>query len=224
MSYNTCDLQTPTANVKAVCFSPEKTIPLKQAIASKSPVKIKKFEFNNVVISRKTVIQECEGPIGFKCDELNSEISLSQVHSVSPRQLVTVAAQITQMSGVKKVKREGGSLDEVTAMLVDPTGSIKCVFYGEWVKCSEEGETYTFSNLRVCTDYLSQGKFVNTATTGCKIETRKPFSEPLATAAPLVADIATKEALFSVVGVKGISKYYSCSSCSKKLEAVDPVT
>jgi hypothetical protein len=71
MSYNMCDLQTPTANVKAVCFSPEKVIPLKQAIASKSPVKIKKFElnekFNNVVISRKSVIQECEGPIGFKC-------------------------------------------------------------------------------------------------------------------------------------------------------------
>ncbi|CAB3979624.1 Hypothetical predicted protein [Paramuricea clavata] len=222
MSYNTCDLQTLTANVKAVCFSPEKVIPLKQAIASKSPVKIKKFEFNekfnNVVISRKSVIQECEGPIGFKCDDMNSEVSLIQVHSVSPGQLVTVAAQITQMSGVKKVKREDGCLDEVTAMLVDPTGSIKCVFFGEWVKCIEEGETYTFTNLRVRTDYLSQEKFVNTAKTGCKIETRKAFGEPLAPAAPLVADIATKEAIFSVVGIKGISKYYSCSSCSKKLE------
>ena len=224
MSYNTCDLQTPTAkvNVKAVCFSPEKSIPLKQAIASKSPVKIKKFEFNNkfnnVVISRKTVIQECEAPIGFRCDDLNSEVSVSQVHSVTPGQLVTVAAQVTQMSGVKKVKREDGSLDEVTAMLVDPTGSIKCVFYGEWVGCIEEGETYTFSNLRVRTDYLSEEKYVNTAKTGCKIERRKPFSQPVAAVAPLVADIATKEEIFSVVGVKGISKYYSCSSCSKKLE------
>lgn len=96
MSYNTCDLQKPTANVKAVYFSPEKSIPLKQAIASKSLVKIKKFEFNdkfsNVVISRKTVNQECEAPIGFRCDDLNSEVSLSQVHSVTPGQLVTVAA------------------------------------------------------------------------------------------------------------------------------------
>ena len=129
---------------------------------------------------------------------------------------MTVAVQITQMSGVKKVKREDGCLDEVTAMLVDPTGSIKCVFFGEWVKCIEEGETYTFTNLKVRTDYLSQEKFVNTAKTGCKIETRKAFGEPLAPAAPLVA--IQSFPIFSVVGIKGISKYYSCSSCSKKLE------
>ena len=175
MSYNTCDLQKPTANVKAVCFSPEKSIPIEF-----------NDKFNNVVISRKTVIQECKAPIGFRCDELNSEVSLSQLHSVTPGQLVTVAAQITQMSGVKKVKREDGSLDECTAMLVDPTGSIKCSFYGEWVGCIEEGETLIFSNLRVRRDYLSEEKYVNTAKTGCKIERRKPFSEPVAVIAPLV--------------------------------------
>ena len=76
---------------------------------------------------------------------------------------------------------------------------------------------HTLSNLRVRANYLSEENYANTAKTGCKIERRKPFSEPVAAIAPLVADIATKE-IFSVMGVKGISKYYSCSSCSKKLE------
>ena len=118
------------------------------------------------------------------------------MHLVTPGQLVTVAAQITQMSGLKKVKREDGSLDEVTAMLVHPTGSIKCIFYGEWVSCIKEEETYTFSDLRVRADDLSEENYVNTAKTGFKIERRKLFSEPVAAIAPLVADIATKEEIF----------------------------
>lgn len=44
VKYTTCQLQTSeNAMMKAICFSPEKTGPLKSAKASKSPIKIKKM-------------------------------------------------------------------------------------------------------------------------------------------------------------------------------------
>ncbi len=42
--------------MKAVCFSPEKASPLKKAMESESPIKVRRFEynekFNNIVIKK----------------------------------------------------------------------------------------------------------------------------------------------------------------------------
>lgn len=73
-------------------------------------------------------------------------------------------------------------------------------------------------NLRVREDNYSHEKFLSTAKTGFKIEQSAPFTQPLPDVKPSLIDIATKEATISVIGVKGLIKYFTCKSCSKKLE------
>lgn len=222
LSYTSCELQISSSNLKAVSFSPEKTNPLNHAMAGKSPVKIRKFEFNtkfnNVVITKNTIIEHYKEPINFTCADSTAPVTVSDLYAISPGQLVNVTAKVTHMTGVKVIKMDDGTLKQTRAILVDPTGSIKVVFWQEWVDSVEDGETYTFTNLRVKEDYHSHEKFVNTAKAGCKIEASVPFTQPLPDVKISLTDIATKEATISVVGVKTVSKYFSCNTCSRKLE------
>lgn len=215
-------MQTSTSNLKVVCFSPDKTNPLKNAMAGKRPVKIRKFDFNdkynNVVITKKTIVEQYKEPINFTCADSTALITLCDIQAISPGQLVTVTAKVTQMGSVKHLKTESGTLKQITAILVDPTTSIKVVFWEESVDSIENEETYKFTNLRVREDNYSHEKFLNTAKTGFKIEQSAPFTQPLPDVKPSLIDIATKEATISVIGVKGLIKYFTCKSCSKKLE------
>jgi hypothetical protein len=66
-----------------VSFSPEKTNPLKAAMASKSLVKIKKFDvnaiLNNVVIPRNTVIEPYNEPVNFTCNDSTGPITMLSI-------------------------------------------------------------------------------------------------------------------------------------------------
>ncbi|CAB4011624.1 Hypothetical predicted protein, partial [Paramuricea clavata] len=224
MSYMTCNLQTSTSKLKAVCSSPEKSNPLKKASAGRSPIKIKKFDFsskfNNVVINKHTVIEDYKEPIGFSCADPSALVTLSSVHGISPGQMVTLKANVTQMSGVKHVKIDNGTLKQVMAILVDPTASIQAVFWEEWVGSIEDRKTYIFTNMRLREDNYTNEKFVNTAKSGCKIGISVPFSEALPDVTLSLSEMATKEVTISVVvvGVKVLSNFFTCQSCSKKLE------
>ena len=122
------------------------------------------------------------------------------------------------MTGSKFIKMDNASLKQSRAILLDPTGSIKVVFWEAFVDTVEDGNTYKFTNLRVKEDYHTHEKFVNMAKEGCKFESAPPFTQPLAEVKISLSEIATKEATISVIGVKLVSKYLSCNTCSKKLE------
>lgn len=67
--YVTCQLQTENQMIKAICFSPDKIAPLRNAMNDKSPVKIKKFEYNdkfkNIVIKNNTTVSLSQEPLPF---------------------------------------------------------------------------------------------------------------------------------------------------------------
>ena len=79
--YTSCELQT--SNLKAVSFSSDKVIPLKTAMANKSPVKIRKFDvntkFNNVVITKNTVIESFDEPVDFECADFTGPVTVSDL-------------------------------------------------------------------------------------------------------------------------------------------------
>ena len=141
--------------VKAICFSPEKIGPLRNAMNNKSPIKIKKFEyndkFNNIVIKNNTAITPSADPLPFqRITSLETHmVTIDTLKKTSPQQLVNLKATVKSISGSKMVKVQLGSLNKSSATLVDPTGSITAVFWQEWADCVDIDKTYIFKNLRV---------------------------------------------------------------------------
>ena len=145
VSYTTCQLQTSsTATVKTICFSPDKAKPLKSAMETKSPIKLRKYQFNerfnNIVVNKNTVIQNYTKSLDFKPSEtLQTQlITINSINSISPQQLVSVKTKVTQLTGPKTHRTEKATLQKSSAVLVDPTGYIRVVFWEEWVKSSRK--------------------------------------------------------------------------------------
>ena len=142
--------------VKAICFSPEKNGPLRNAMNNKSPIKIKKSEyndkFNNIVIKNDTAITPSADPLPFqRIASLETHmVTIDTLKNTSPQLLVNLKATVKSVSGSKMVKVQSGSLNKSSATLVDPsTGSITAVFWQEWADCVDIDKTYIFKNLRV---------------------------------------------------------------------------
>ena len=80
VSYTTCQL------IKAICFSPDKAKPLtcKSAVETKSPIKLRKYQFiehfNNIVVNKKTVIQNYTKLLDFKPSENSANPANNNQH------------------------------------------------------------------------------------------------------------------------------------------------
>ena len=224
VSYTTCQLQTSqTATVKGICFSPEKTKPLKAAMENKSPIKIRKFEFNkkfnNVVIKNNTTITSHQQPLPFlPTDSIQTKIvPISSIKSMQVHELITVKANVTNLSSVKIVKTYKGQLKKRSATLVDPTGSVSVIFWEDSVDEVENDETYILTNLRVKKESYTGEIFVNTPKE-FSIKPAPTFTEQLAEVQPSLLDITTKEINISIIGVKSVSSYFMCTSCGARTE------
>ena len=133
-----------------------------------------------------------------------------------PQQLVTFRATVNDISGVKTIKVENKMLKKSSATLVDSTGSISAVFWEEWASCVQAKKTYLFKNLRVKRNNYTQELYVNTAKEGFSVKMTDDFEEELPEPEPTVLEMTTKEIEITIIGIKGISSYYICSSCGKK--------
>ncbi|XP_028408195.1 uncharacterized protein LOC114530775 [Dendronephthya gigantea] len=222
VNYVTCQLQTKSSMEKAICFSPEKVTPLKVAMASKSPIKMKNFDYNtqynNYVIKKSTNIEN-PGVLDFQIQDLEkSSVLIKDINTIPQGELITVKASVAKLGGIKVVATAGGPLKKVEAILVDTSGSIKAVFWAEWVNSIELDQVYTFTNLRVREDGYTKEKIVNSAKQEFSVTQSTPFTSPLAEIELSLSDLTTKTARVSVIGVKAVSKYFICSSCKKKME------
>ena len=223
--YTTCQLQTAKdITVKAICFSPQKVPPLKTAMENKSPVKIRKFEFNekfqNVVIRNSTAVSEHQNSLPFGCADYlsNKVVPIKVVKSMVPGQLVTVKAKVMNLSGEKFVRTvQYGPLRKTIATLIDPTGSISVTFWEDFADSVENGKTYLFTNLKTKKDGCGE-LCVNNPKEGFKVEEVEDFSEDLPDALPSLLDVASKDITISIMGVKSVGSYDTCVSCGGKVE------
>lgn len=212
VSYTTCQLQTSsTATIKAICFSPDKTKPLKSTMETKSPIKLRKYHFNkhfnNIVINKNTVIQNHNKPLEFKPSEtLQTQlITINTINSISPQQLVPIKAKVTQLTGPKALQPEKATLQKSSAVLVDPTGYIHVVFWEECINCIENDATYIFNNLKAKEDNYTREKYVNTAKEGFELKASSLFTETLPEVQPLLLDLTTKTTTVSIIPFKSAS-------------------
>lgn len=152
---------------------------------TKSPIKLRKYHFNkrfnNIVINKNTVIQNHNKPLEFKPSEtLQTQlITINTINSISPQQLVPIKAKVTQLTGPKALQPEKATLQKSSAVLVDPTGYIRVVFWEECINCIENDATYIFNNLKAKEDNYTREKYVNTAKEGFELKASSLFPETL---------------------------------------------
>lgn len=176
------------------------------------------MQYNNYVIKKSTTIEN-PGVLDFQIQDLEkSSVLIKDIKTIPQGELITVKASVAKLGGIKVVATAGGPLKKGEAILVDTSGSIKAVFWAEWVNSIELDQVYTFTNLRVREDGYTKEKIVNTAKQEFSVTQSTPFTSPLAEIELSLSDLTTKTACVSVIGVKAVSKYFTCSSCKTKME------
>ena len=186
--------------------------------AQRSPVKISNFAISNkygrrdVVINRNTQITSTTADFPYKAqDDVTSIASLSKV---APQQLVAIKGKITHLSATKTIVIQDSPVKKQEGCIVDPSGYIKIIFWGEHVDSVTPQSTYFFSNLRMKVSqnqrYLNTPKQDNLYT----MKDAEPFKEKL----PDFTEISTTtETIAEILGISSVTKYNSCCSCSKKV-------
>ena len=227
IAFTNFDLQTSATDVvKAISFSPDRTTSLKLAMEKKSPIKLRKYEFNeqfnNTVVRQPTVVEKCSSPPPFQVnpsESLRSVVTIQEIQKISVGQLLTVKAKVVNLTQPKVIKTsDKGMLKKCSATLIDPSGSIDCIFWEELVDCIQENGKYIFTNFRVKQNYYTNEKMVTTAKTGLSVEKTTAFTEHLPQAEASIANLRTQEIKIHILGLKSLASYHVCHACSKKLE------
>ena len=114
---------------------------------TKSPIKLKKYEYNdkfkNIVIKNNTAIINNQEPLTFTpASSLEDQmVTIESLKMVTPHQLVTLKATVKNLSAQKTIKMDKGTLSKSSGTLVDPTGSTSAVVWEEWVNCVQINTT-----------------------------------------------------------------------------------
>ena len=76
-------------------------------------------------------------------------ISISSLNDLAGEQLVTIKAEVAQISGVKRIEtQDQGRLNRQEVILRDVTGSIKAILWESSVDTLKENTTYILKNLK----------------------------------------------------------------------------
>ena len=149
-------------------------------------------------------------------------MSIFQLENVFTDHTVTIKATTKNLSGVKKVSVGESSIDKKDLNVVDPTGSIRVVLWGDY--CEKEvvkDITHIFKRLRHRSNKF--GKYINTLKDGtCSIEDCNSFKEILAEAE--IAELSEIDGQLTLLTIEKTNRTYICLKCLAKIEFVVSVT
>ena len=144
------------------CFSPERKATFDTLEKQKSPVKLSnyrtstKYGTTDIVIQKYTNVQvttalELEKQFQYQpMPDTQDLSSISSLSDVAPNQLVTIKANLFQLSGIKTIIMDDSKqLTKQEGIIVDHTGHMNIVLWAEYTGQLEEKKTYIFSNLRL---------------------------------------------------------------------------
>ena len=151
-------LQKKDNVVRAVCFSPQKHTQLHTFQQTKSPVKVSNYGKSqlgkDVIFNQHTKIAPIDNtnidfPHSNKLTTTGMAISISSLNDLAGEQLVTIKAEVAQISGVKRIEtQDQGRLNRQEVILRDVTGSIKAILWESSVDTLKENTTYILKNLK----------------------------------------------------------------------------
>jgi len=162
--YFDCTLQNEDNSVRAVCFSTEKHPELKTLQQTKSPVKITNYNTsaNNgkediILLSKTKITPITSNDINFPYSgELTAATgilpNLLALEKLAAEQLVTIKAQVAQMSAAKTLRTQHqGVLKKQELLIRDTTTSIKLLLWENNVDMLELNKTYMYilQNIKI---------------------------------------------------------------------------
>ena len=208
--------------MRAVCFAPDSHSQFKELSEKKCTQfrTSKKFGRTDLVIDRRTKVSEAASKLAFKPIkglEQKENVDIITINELASLQTVTVRGKVCQVTGTKVQVTYQGQLKRQNGYLVDPTGCVKIVFWDKFTNVVQEGKTYRFKNVTVKRRSL-QETYINTARTGSSIEECEPFKGNLAVPEDLPS-MKAHTMCAKLIGLSSISKFCSCSFCSKKLDS-----
>ena len=138
------------------------------------------------------------------------------MNKVAPEQLVSFKGKVVNISGTKQFETQKGHFIKQEAFLIDPTGSIRIILWGDYVGQLQEAATYAFRGLHL--KQVDGEKYVNTPRGDYfKSEVVAPFEDTL----PQVENVSRMKNVdmtVDVIGVTTLTKSHCCRACGRKLQ------
>ena len=164
--YFNCVLQKKDEAVRVVCFSSQKQTELKTLQVTKTSVRVtnvSKTNTGDIILNNQTKVTPLSH-LPFEYSDIltaNGTVPISSLAQVAAEQLVTVKAEVTHVSGVKKIPTlRHGVLSKQEVTIRDPTSSIKVILWESWVNSLQSNTTYLLQNLKVKTN--KNERYLNT--------------------------------------------------------------
>ena len=140
---------------KALCFYPEKHSQLTDAMVSKSPVKLSKYNVSNgqLYLNKSTLVSiTAADDVSFEYDPRLAKdaiVSFKDLHSLAPSQFVNVRISVLEIGDEVVHQGVNGPLAKQEVTLVDATTCVKLTLYGDDVNTLEVNNSYTLKNVRL---------------------------------------------------------------------------
>lgn len=190
-----------------------------------NPVKVSKYTKSN---GRDIVFNQYTKVIPVESADINFEHSakllvtgiansIASLTEVAAEQVISVKAEVSEISGVKIVHTQHqGTLKKQEVLIRDTTSSIKVILWETNVEKLEKNKTYLLKNLKVKVSnkerYLNTPKgeeFIATETT--------PFKKPLVQVQQGLFDMVSSTISGKIIGIQQTTNTRSCISCKKQV-------
>ena len=219
--YFNCTVQKKDGPVRAVCFSPNKHSEFTTLQKAKSPVKVShytKSKGKDIVFNQYTKITPVDN-IEFQHSSklliTGLANTIASLNEVAPEQLISVKAEIAEVSGVKIVNTQHqGTLKKQEVLVRDTTSSMKVVLWEDNVEQLHKNKTYILKNLKV--KVSNRERYLNTPKGDEFTATEAAaFKKPLVQVQEGLFDIASSTISGKIIGIHQTNNTLSCVSCKK---------
>ena len=161
-------LHTEKEVIHGVCFSPGKRKVFDDAYMKKSPVKVRHVlpdnnkDSTNILMNDKVVVEEVDG-ITFERKQIIPDIlNIAKLYNITPEQMIDLEAKAINLQKPGTVKMNTDNpLTKREGLLIDPSGSIKCILWEAHTQQVQDEHTYFFKNLRLKKNKLGGALYVN---------------------------------------------------------------
>ncbi|XP_015779239.1 PREDICTED: uncharacterized protein LOC107357102 [Acropora digitifera] len=222
--YFNCTLQCKDGVRRAVCFSQQKHPEIKAFQNTKCAVKILQYstsKTDDIILNHQSKIipNEEETRFSYSDDLIPSGVvtSISALNNVASEQVISIKAQVVNISAVKVVKTQyQGTLKKQEILKRDTTSSIKVILWESYAETLTLNSTYLLKNLKV--KISRNERYLNTAKdVPFQFTETSPFTQQLVDVNAELASMVASTINGKIIGFLQINNSIGCISCKKKV-------